>query len=78
MRGNFEEHMTLSSPAKDELTWWIDNTDEAFNVIQQRDPDITLMPDASNTGWGCTCLQERSGEEWLPEERKIPHQLFRT
>ena len=69
--GNFEGHMTLSSPAKDELTWWIDNTDEAFNVIQQRDPDITLTSDASNTGWGCTCLQERSGGEWLPEEREF-------
>ena len=69
--GKFERHMTLSSQAKAELSWWIDNTATAFNVIEQTDPVITLTSDASKTGWGCTCKQVRSGGEWLPEEREF-------
>ena len=29
--GNYEAQLTLSSSAKDELTWWIENVDTAFN-----------------------------------------------
>ena len=30
-KGNYEAQLTLSSSAKDELTWWIENVDKAFN-----------------------------------------------
>ena len=66
--GDFDQHMSLSSRAKKELHWWIENTPTAFHVIHQSDPDITLTSDASNSGWGCACGTDRSGGVWLPEE----------
>ena len=69
--GNFDKPMTLSPQAKEELDWWIENIDSAYNVIEQNDPSITITSDASKIGWGCACDQEKSGGVWLPEEREF-------
>ena len=47
-KGNYEAQLTLSSSAKDELTWWIENVDKAFNPISHgnhiRPLNLELMP----------------------------------
>ena len=69
--GRFDRRMTLSSQAKTELHWWINNVETAYNVMHQTQPDITLTSDASYIGWGCACGQTQSGGQWLPEEKEF-------
>ena len=38
--GNYEAFMSLSTDAKTELQWWIENIENSFNVINH-DPPIT-------------------------------------
>ena len=51
-KGNYEAQLTLSSTAKDELIWRIENVDKAFNPISHGNPTIELRTDASKKGWG--------------------------
>ena len=51
-KGNYKARVTLSSSAKDELTWWIENVEKAFNPISHGDPVIELRTDPSKKGWG--------------------------
>ena len=46
-KGNYEAQLALSSTAKDELTWWIETVDKAFNLISHGNPVIDLRIDAS-------------------------------
>ena len=57
----------MSSNAKTELLWWINNVETAYNVMHQTQPGITLASDASYIGWGCACGETQSGGQWLPE-----------
>ncbi|KAK7109102.1 hypothetical protein V1264_013207 [Littorina saxatilis] len=67
-KGNYDSCTVLSVTAKDELSWWIENVSTAYNVIAVSQPDITVASDASLSGWGCVCEEERSGGLWLPTE----------
>ncbi len=67
-RGNYNKKMILSDDAKNDLTWWLDNVENSFNVVDRGKPDITVTSDASKTGWGCTCNGQKSGGVWTPDE----------
>ncbi|XP_069102164.1 uncharacterized protein [Argopecten irradians] len=51
-KGNFEEKMTLSSTAKQTISWWIDNIADSKKPVHFNPPDISLESDSSSTGWG--------------------------
>ena len=53
-KGNYEAQLALSSSAKDELTWWIENVNKAFNPVSHGNPVIELRTDASKKG--CACI----------------------
>ena len=53
-RGNYDQHMTLSSSAKLDLNWWVNNVETAYNVVSHGEPALTMTTDASKTGWGCS------------------------
>lgn len=49
-RGNYDQHMTLSSGAKLDLNWWVNNVETAYNVVSHGAPALTMTTDASRTG----------------------------
>lgn len=51
-KGNFEAKTSISNIAKSDLTWWIENIDQASNPISHGNPDIEIQTDASKKGWG--------------------------
>ena len=56
-RGNYERYMHLSTDAKNELNWWLENVNTMYAPIQW--PPITqeISTDASgNNGWGASIL----------------------
>ena len=46
-KSHYEAQLTLSSSAKDELFWWLENVDKAFNPISHGNPVLELRTDAS-------------------------------
>ena len=61
--------MTLSPDSRNELRWWLDHVDQAYNDIGSSDIGIVVTSDASLIGWGCECEGESSGRQWLSVEK---------
>ena len=70
-KGNYEAQLTLSSSAKDELTWWIENVDKAFNPISHGNPVIELRTDASKKGWGVYLDGDTTQGLWSVSESQL-------
>ena len=70
-KGNYEAQLTLSSSAKDELTWWIENVDNAFNPISHGNPAIELRTDASKKGWGAYLEGDTTQCLWSVSESQV-------
>jgi len=49
-KGNFDAIMTLSTPSRTELTWWVNNVPHASKAINHGNPDLMLTTDAPNMG----------------------------
>lgn len=58
--GDFEGLMSLSSSAKQDLCWWIENVMHATRTICHAPIFLIFQTDASNTGWGITCTTDPS------------------
>ena len=63
-RGDYNSVMALSTPAKQELTWWIDNITTASQPVQCTNPDLIIKSDASNKGWGAVRDNITAGGRW--------------
>jgi len=44
--------MSLSTDAKTELQWWIENIENSFNIKNHDPQSLTISKDASNIEWG--------------------------
>lgn len=70
-KGNYEARLTLSSSAKGELSWWIENVDKAFNPISHRNPVLELRTDASKRGWGVYLDGDTTQGLWSVSESQL-------
>ena len=61
--------MRLSEGAKEEIRWWLENTNESKAPIHTEDPTLIIRSDASLKGWGAFCESQTAGGPWLPEEQ---------
>ena len=66
--GNYEAFMSLSTDAKTELQWWIENIENSFNVINHDSPSLTISTDASKIEWGGVFKDLTCGGHWTPQE----------
>ena len=69
--GNFEALLFLSPKAHSELTWWINNVDQAFNPISHGNPEVEIKTDASKTGWGVHFGNNSSQGLWSTTESQL-------
>ena len=67
-RGNYDQPMTLSSSAKHDLHWSVNNVETACNVVSHREPALTMTTDASKARWRCSLHEVPTGGQWTPEE----------
>ena len=74
-KGNFDHHMKLSRPARQELEWWVKNIPTASKVISHGQPNYTLTTDASHTGWGGVFQDKTTGGAMVCSRKSTPYQL---
>ena len=51
-KGNFDKNMNSSQEAIIDLKWWVTALPTAYNLINHREPQVTITTDASLIGWG--------------------------
>ena len=55
-----------------DLQWWIQQLQAAHGrPIIRTYPQIALTSDTSKTGWGASCLPQRTGGRWTPVESSL-------
>ena len=69
---SYDTQVTLSPESREELVWW-DTHMKDWNgkTLLRRQIDLTIDSDASLTGWGAACQDQRTGGPWSLEERQM-------
>ena len=69
---NYETLLSLSQDGKEELEWW-DTQMNKWNgrALLKRDFNLTIESDAYLTGWGATCMEQRTGGPWSIQEQRM-------
>lgn len=63
-RLNFEAHFKPSPVILDDLSWWKLNVMKSSNSLKTANYDFEIYTDASRTGWGAVCNNERAHGAW--------------
>ena len=68
---DYSSLLRFSEDKRDELQWWIDHL-STWNgkTMLSRKPALTIVSDASHTGWGATCEEVRTEGPWFEEEQR--------
>ena len=71
-KGNWERKMLVSEESKNELRWWVENTEEQSAPIYRPNPIITMKTDSSLTGWGALIAgtEKQTKGLWTEEEKR--------
>ena len=54
----------------DDLHWWVDNIENANNLISHEPPSIIIQRDAAKTGWGGVRQGKSTGGSWSSKENQ--------
>lgn len=66
--GDYSAAVTLDQDARAEITWWVCNIMTAEKQVETPIISLTLLTDASGSGWGATTGGISSGGHWSPFE----------
>ena len=61
-------NLWLSSSAKHDLHWWVNNVETSDNVVSHGEPALTMTTDASKARWRCSLHEVSTRGQWTPEE----------
>lgn len=65
---NFDSLMALNSDIKDDLDWWSKNIFLVSKHFQCRNFNLEIYTDASRTGWGAVCNENKVNGAWKQDE----------
>ena len=71
-RGNYNHLVTLGTQALQDLKWWISSA-ITWNTSPILKPNIdhAMQTDASLTGWGVVCKEQKASGLWSPQEKQL-------
>ena len=72
LKGNYEALISLFPSVKEDLAWWNENVDKAFNPISHGNPVIETRTDASKKGWGAYFDGDITQGSWSGTESQLP------
>lgn len=67
---NYDKIMYLPDSIIPDLKWWTKAIEKPFSKIREDTHVLEIFSDASNTGWGAACGEERASGLWSKEEQK--------
>ncbi|KAH9640446.1 hypothetical protein HF086_018112 [Spodoptera exigua] len=67
---NYEAVMTIPKTLKSDFQWWNNAIDHSSCKIKIDNYDLVIFSDASTTGWGVACGDQRASGLWNDDEIK--------
>lgn len=68
-RDNYDEDMQLNRSLQEDFSWWETNILYRVSSISSREYSCVIFSDASLTGWGVSCNDNRAHGLWSESER---------
>lgn len=68
---NYDQKIGFPKEIRVDLTWWRENIPQARNRIKKFIFTRTITSDASRSGWGAVCNDNKTGGFWSEEESKL-------
>lgn len=68
--GDYNKMMFINRQVKQELCWRQDNLTGAYNTIKCYNFSLEIFSDASLTGWGIVCGNQKANGYWSKREKK--------
>lgn len=68
---NYDRFMNIPQSILPDLTWWRKALPHSVNKIKLDSYDIEIFSDASTTGWGIACGEQRASGLWNDQERAM-------
>lgn len=65
----YEKIITLPNYILNDLVWWENNIQKSVNPIRSSKYTLEIFTDASKTGWGASCSNEKIGGFWTNDEK---------
>jgi len=59
-QGNFDSNMDIPSELSKDILWWVKNIQTSFNHLPSQNFKLRIFSDASTTGWGSYCEEQRA------------------
>lgn len=66
---NYDKYMSIPISIESDLKWWKQAISTSVNKIKHDSYDLEIFSDASTTGWGVACAEERASGAWSEQER---------
>ncbi|KAH9631118.1 hypothetical protein HF086_008620 [Spodoptera exigua] len=66
---NYDRYMNLPVILQPDLKWWYAALHKPFSKIREDCYSLEIFSDASNTGWGAACGEDRASGLWSPQDR---------
>lgn len=67
-KGDFEAKMSVTHAMQKDLRWWIDHLQSQERKIAHGNPSQVITTDASLSGWGAQCVEQKAGGRWKLSE----------
>lgn len=67
---DYDEIMAIPSSLKSDMDWWKRTIQTATCKIKKDKYDLEIFSDASTTGWGIACGNQKASGLWSIDERK--------
>ncbi|XP_048486562.1 uncharacterized protein LOC119691092 isoform X1 [Plutella xylostella] len=67
---NYETKVKIPAIVLDDLKWWSDNIFSAKNHMRNSDYKLEIYSDASRTGWGAVCKDQKIHGSWKASEQE--------
>ena len=68
-KGNFDAKVSISTEAREDIVWWIDNIDTLNRQLSKQLPSVFITSDSSDFAWGGTRDGQSAGGPWSANEQ---------
>lgn len=68
---NYDSYMTIPEYLIDDFKWWQTNIESSVNPIRDDYYCLEIFSDASKTGWGAACGEDRANGKWNEDEKDM-------
>ncbi|KAJ8910171.1 hypothetical protein NQ315_006019 [Exocentrus adspersus] len=71
--GEYNKIMKIPNSVRVDIDWWVQKIFQSYESLDKQDFSLTIFSDASLTGWGIVCGEDKVSGLWSEQQEKLMH-----